>query len=202
MKHVYKGFTLIEMLVVVLIIATLAAVALVSASSARLTARDAKRKADIRSIATALETYITQRGSFPTSPDYNGKRALSVNTEITPGLDVCNFGDERYSWQNLQQVLAAFIQLPVDPVNSETAAGTTGCGALTYAVQYNGDVVETYGWLENRDDPDRHELRKYQTNTISDCVVGPLKGARFAGKPPFLRFNTLFYYTNTPVQCP
>ena len=194
------GFTLIEMLIVVLIIATLAAVALVSASSARLTARDAKRKADIRSIATALETYISQRGTFPTNPNYNGKRALSVNTDITPGLDVCNFGDERYSWQNLQQILAAFIQLPVDPVNSETTGG--GCGALTYAVRYNADVLETYGWLENRDDSDRHQIRKYQTNTTADCVAGPLKGARFAGSPQFERFHTLFYYTNTPVQCP
>ncbi len=59
------GFTLIELLVVISIIGLLASVVLVSLNSARTKARDAKRVADIKQIATALELYFDQNGSYP-----------------------------------------------------------------------------------------------------------------------------------------
>lgn len=50
-----KGFTLVELLVVVAIIGMLAAIVLVSLGPARQRARDARRQADIRQVSTALE---------------------------------------------------------------------------------------------------------------------------------------------------
>lgn len=50
-----KGFTLIELLVVIAIIGLLATLAVVSMSSARAKARDAKRVSDIRQMATILD---------------------------------------------------------------------------------------------------------------------------------------------------
>lgn len=57
MKKNNKGFTLIELLVVIAIIGILATIALVSLNSARGKARDAKRISDLRSAASAFETY-------------------------------------------------------------------------------------------------------------------------------------------------
>ncbi len=52
-----RGFTLIELLVVIAIIGILSSVVLASLNSARAKSRDARRIADLKQIATALELY-------------------------------------------------------------------------------------------------------------------------------------------------
>ncbi len=52
-----KGFTLIEILVVVAIIAVLAAITVPNYLSARERARDAQRKSDLKQVQNALELY-------------------------------------------------------------------------------------------------------------------------------------------------
>ena len=64
-----KGFTLVELLVVMLILGLLAAIAIPSFFNQRDKARDADAKADARTAQTAVETYATDNGGSYASVD-------------------------------------------------------------------------------------------------------------------------------------
>lgn len=59
------GFTLIELMVAISIVAILAAVGLVVYSTAQKSARISKRVQDLKAVQTALETYKSIVGSYP-----------------------------------------------------------------------------------------------------------------------------------------
>ncbi len=65
LKKKSKGFTLIELLVVIAVIGLLASIVLVSLGGARKKARDARRQADIRQIATAMEMAYSDTETYP-----------------------------------------------------------------------------------------------------------------------------------------
>lgn len=63
-KNNKKGFTLVELLVVISIIGVLAAVIIAGVSGARAKSRDAKRVADLQNIQLALQFYYDKYGTF------------------------------------------------------------------------------------------------------------------------------------------
>lgn len=60
-----KGFTLVELLVVISIIAVLISAAMVAFSDSRMKSRDAKRTADMDAFNKAINLYINDNGDAP-----------------------------------------------------------------------------------------------------------------------------------------
>ncbi len=77
-----KGFTLIELMVAISIVAILSAIGLTLFTSVQKSARDAKRKSDLHAISLALEQYYLANGSYPVT-DW----VYSNNGSWIPGLD-------------------------------------------------------------------------------------------------------------------
>ncbi len=62
-----KGFTLVELLVVMAILGVLVTLIAGGFRTAQMRGRDAKRKSDLREIANSLELYFSDHGSYPPS---------------------------------------------------------------------------------------------------------------------------------------
>jgi len=79
-----KGFTLIEIMVVMSIIGILMALTLTGINSSRKTARDARRKADLEMIRSGLEIYKADCDAYPTTGSIVGGSPLIGTFPPTP----------------------------------------------------------------------------------------------------------------------
>jgi prepilin-type N-terminal cleavage/methylation domain-containing protein len=86
-----KGFTLIELLIVVAIIAILAAIAVPNFLEAQVRAKVSRVKADMRSLATALESYTVDNNKPLTVIILNNTAANEISgpSLIQPGKTSC-----------------------------------------------------------------------------------------------------------------
>lgn len=66
-----KGFSLIELLIVVAIILIIAAIAIPNLLRARISANESAAVANLRTINTALVTYLSTYSTFPASADFD-----------------------------------------------------------------------------------------------------------------------------------
>lgn len=109
-----RGFTLIELLIVVAIIAILAAIAVPNFLEAQTRAKVSRTKADMRSIATALEAYRIDTNRYP--PDATDRYVFGV-------LDAGPFlGRLRH----LTSPISYMTALPEDIFGREVANGSAG----------------------------------------------------------------------------
>ncbi|MBD3245077.1 MAG: prepilin-type N-terminal cleavage/methylation domain-containing protein [Candidatus Moranbacteria bacterium] len=68
-----KGFTLIEMLIVVAIIGLLATVVILNVMSSLKSARDKKRQTDVNQIALAASLFMDKNGQLPDEADWKNE---------------------------------------------------------------------------------------------------------------------------------
>jgi general secretion pathway protein G len=90
-----KGFTLVEVMIVVIILAILGGVALVSFGGLDKQAKDARVQADFRAIATALKGYKAMTGAWPLQGDPFDTILTTTTGTYTALLD--NMPDDPYA---------------------------------------------------------------------------------------------------------
>ena len=127
MKRIKRGFTLVEMMIVVAIIALLASIAIPNLLRARITANDAAAQAALKAISTAMETYMTNNRVYP--PD-----TASLITAIPSYLNTDYFTGSYNGF--------TFAATLTDQTYSVTAIPvSTNFGSTSYTVSTGGVLV-------------------------------------------------------------
>ncbi len=89
-----KGFTLVELLLVVLIIAVLASIVVPRMSGAAAEAKNAKCDANWANLVRALELYAASNdGAYPATDVLFQSSVLNSSTYFPHGAPVCPYGD-------------------------------------------------------------------------------------------------------------
>ena len=132
-----KGFTLIELIVVMAIFAILVALGVSSFKSSQMKGRDSRRKAELKNVVAAMELFYNDKGMYP-----NDNGAGKISGCYPDDLTLCDWGSE---FKDRNNTLYMTI-LPTDPLTSST---------YYYDVQGGtNSTFQLYARLENKKDPD------------------------------------------------
>lgn len=120
-----KGFTLVEIMIVVAIIGLLAAIAIPNLIRARQRARDSVMKANLHTVMTAAHDFIDETGSQPGSI---GALSDQLDADMVSGTK--------------DNVTYAFVG-STGGTFTVTATPPTGSGAHSYTIDQGGRIVES-----------------------------------------------------------
>lgn len=135
-----SGFTIIELLIVIIVIGILATLVIVTYNGIQQKARDTKRKTDINAIQGQVEAYYAQNGKYPTLGNINASDWRGTNMK---GLDPSALQDPKGNAQTLVAAPVAdsyaYAVTPADCNNDGTdCTGYT----LTATLEAGGTYVK------------------------------------------------------------
>jgi prepilin-type N-terminal cleavage/methylation domain-containing protein len=135
-----RGFTIVELIVVVAVIGVLSTVTYVAFGQFTANARDAQRKSSVTVISEALEKYYQANGEYPSCPNMTTTPdTISASTLIN--IDKKVFKAPTDSASN--SVNCGAITLPNDKfgyVGDGSSSCTSGAACLSYTLQYKSEV--------------------------------------------------------------
>lgn len=159
LKNNQQGFTMIELLIVMVILSLLLVVGIGSFMSSQIKARDSARKTDLQNIARALELYYNDKGEYP------------IDTSKT-GILGMDWGDPFVDPNNTETLYMNL--LPSDPG-----------GYAYYYTSVTGDRYQLYAYIENENDLDLNkDGDSTQVYTGTDCGVNGIQTCNYGLSSP------------------
>jgi len=140
-----KGFTIVELLIVIVVVAILATISIVAYNGIQVRARDAQRNNDITVLLKGLENYRTINGVYPTATPTSGDSGWeSSYTDVSNPMSFMEYLD--------------ISKRPLDPLSNSTyryryykyPAGNGGCvasrgGYMVLVVQFENSLSKPTG---------------------------------------------------------
>ena len=114
------GFTIVELLIVIVVIGILAAITIVAFNGVQARAKDSTRSNDLTAIQKALELYKTDNGTYPNATANPGTSGWEVSTDVAGTF--------------IEALKPYMNTVPTDPVNTSATAYWYYFYAPTHAV--------------------------------------------------------------------
>jgi len=131
-----RGFTLVEIMIVVAIIALLAAIAIPNLLGARKAANDAAAKANLKTLGTELETYAAGTGAGAYPADEAAFKAIPSAAATKYLSDPCTgAGCGGFVYGGGSSIGPGGYNITAKPVSNET-------GSATYSISTGGALTQ------------------------------------------------------------
>lgn len=143
LKKRNQGFTIIELLIVIVVIGILALLVITTYSGIQAKARNSQRQSDIKNLQTALEGFYQDKGYYPTLGQLNTAAFLDENLR---GLDTEALSDPSNPGNTTLVAAPAERSYSYQATDSDGAAcaadadEVTTCARYTITATYEGEV--------------------------------------------------------------
>lgn len=128
------GFTIVELLIVIVVIAILAAISVVAYNGIQSRGRDSGRIAKIQSIAKAIELYKIDNNTYPPILDGNGQESA------------CGSQTENWGHCDRNQILANYLA-PYMKLDATSLSDATQGNYYYHYTSQASDNYQTYGMM-------------------------------------------------------
>ena len=142
-KRDQKGFTIVELLIVIVVIGILAALVVTTYSGIQAKARDSKRKTDIAAIQTQIEAYYAEENHYPSYANLNSSTWRAVEANHLKSLKEDTLTDPSGTAATLKSGAAAasdkqYGYQPVNDAGTSCEADATTCTGYTLSAYLEG----------------------------------------------------------------
>ena len=140
LKKRNSGFTIVELLIVIVVIGILALLVITTYSGIQAKARNSKRSSDVKSLQTHLEAFFSQNGYYPSRTDMNSSTWRASNMK---SLDDNALADPSAPGVKTLVASPAAKAYSYDVQNSSGAScesDDTTCAKYTLTATYEGTV--------------------------------------------------------------
>lgn len=142
LKNKQSGFTIVELLIVIVVIGILAGLVITTFSGIQQKARDTERETDIKAIHGQVEAFWAQKGYYPSLTDMNSQGSGGFVQTNLKGLDVEALKDPKGSSGTFVGAAAASVYSYVVTNSAGTSceADDTTCAKYTLTATLEGTL--------------------------------------------------------------
>ncbi len=149
LKKRNSGFTIVELLIVIVVIGILALLVITTYSGIQAKARNSKRSSDIKSLQTQIEAFYSQKGYYPSRTDMNTldfrtdeMKSLDPKAIEDPSSTTCDpTADTSPCFVGTASAAAkAYAYAPLNTSNTSCEGDSTTCVKYTLTATFEGEV--------------------------------------------------------------
>lgn len=135
-----QGFTIVELLIVIVVIGILALLVITTYSGIQQKARNSKRQTDLQSVQTQLEAFYSQNGHYPSLGNMNSASWRQTNMRsLDPGA-LTDPSNPTNSTLASAPAARTYSYAVTDSSGASCEADNTTCARYTLTATYEGTV--------------------------------------------------------------